>query len=457
MAARQKLGSADVAWLRMESPTNPMTIVGLLAFDRPMAAEALKDLLRERFLIFERFTQRIADRTGTPTWEDDPHFDVDAHVHRAGLPKPAQKAQLQELVSDLMSAPLDLTKPPWQMHLVEDYDGGAALVVRLHHAYGDGIALIHVLISMADEYFDPARVPRYGVEPSRRGGLLRPIGRAAGTVGKLAGGLVGGTLGLVQRPGKVLDWTKQGMSVGAAASKIALLPSDTETVFKGEVGVVKRAAWSQPLPLDVVKAVAHAVDGKVNDVLLAALAGGVRRYLAGRGEPTDGVEVGSVIPVNLRPLERAFDLGNQFGIVFFSLPVGVEDATERLAETKRRMDQIKHSAEPAVAFAILQAIGAGPELLHEQVVDVLSAKVSAVVTNVPGPQEELHFGGRAFRRVMFWVPRAGDIGLGVSIISYAGTVLVGVATDAKMAPDPFALVEGFHAEFEALKAEFVGD
>lgn len=459
MARRQKLGSADVAWLRMESATNPMTIVGLLVFDRPMRARELKRLIEDRFLVFQRFRQCVTGLDGTPAWEDDPHFDLDAHVHRAALPAPGGQEALQELVSDLMSTPLDFSKPPWQFHLVEDYDGGSALIARLHHCIGDGIALIHVLISLADEYFEGRPVPGYGETAGTEGlidGLLKPVGKVVTTVGRAAGGLVTGGLGLVRNPGQVLEWTKQGMSVAAATSRILLLSTDSETRFKGEVGVIKRAAWSQPLPLADVKAIGRGAGAKLNDVLLGGLTGALRRYLLAHGEPVEGVEVGTVIPVNLRPMERAFELGNQFGLVFLSLPVGLAEAAERLRAVTQRMDLIKASAEPAVVFAILQAIGSGPEVLHQQVVDIFSSRVSGVVTNVPGPRERLHLGGRAIRRVMFWVPRAGDIGLGVSIISYADEVLVGVGTDARMAPDPEAIVAGFHEELEALRTEFAG-
>lgn len=455
MARSQKLDAADVAWLRMESSVNPMTIVGVLGFRDPLTVEELKGLLEERLLILERFRQRLTDIHGTPRWETDPHFDLDAHVHRAGLPEPGGKAALEELVSDLMSTPLDLSKPPWQFHLVERFDGGSALIVRLHHCIGDGIALIHVLISMADETFDPTRVlPEYGREPERSG-LFSPLGKAVDSVGRAAAATVSGGIGVLQRPVKVLDWARGGLSVGAAASKIALMASDSDSRFKRPAGVMKRAAWSRLIPLDVVKAIGHGVDGKLNDVLMAAVAGGLRRYFERHGDPTEGIEIRAAIPFNLRPLEDAFDLGNVFGLAFLSLPVGIEDAQERLREIKRRMDQIKSSAEPTVAFGILQAIGAGPELLHEQVVDILSAKVSAVVTNVPGPGERLHLAGNPISRVMFWVPRAGDIGLGVSLMSYAGEVMLGIATDARMAPDPDAIVRGFHDELDALTTEFV--
>jgi WS/DGAT/MGAT family acyltransferase len=458
MALKQPLGAADVAWLRMETSVNPMTITGILGLSEPMSLDELKLLIQERLLLFARFRQRVVYRDGTALWEDDPHFDLDAHVHRVGLAEPDTKSSLEELVSDLMSTPLDFSKPPWQYHLIENYDGGSVIVVRLHHCIGDGIALVQVLLSFADEEFDPERAtPSYGKEPSSRslvGRLLDPVGKAVAQAGRVVGTAALGGLEFVQNPGKALDLAKQGMSVGAAVSKIALMASDSETRFKAPAGVMKRAAWSQPVPLEQVKAIGQGSGAKVNDVLLAAVSGSLRRYLDGHNEPTAEVEIRAAIPVNLRPLERAFELGNEFGLVFLSLPVGIVDARMRLLEIKRRMDMIKNSAEPAVAFGILQAIGAGPELLHEQVVDILSSKVSAVMTNVPGPRKRLHFHGNPVRRLMFWVPRAGDIGLGVSIFSYAEEVLLGIATDAQMAPNPSIIVEGFHTELDALYEEF---
>jgi diacylglycerol O-acyltransferase / wax synthase len=458
----QKLGSADVAWLRMDAPTNPMTIVGLLALGAPMPIGQVKELIRDRLLIFERFRQKLDDLDGTPKWVTDETFDLDGHVHRVGLPAPGGKEALEELVGDLMSDRLDLSKPPWQFHVVEDYEGGVVLVARVHHTIGDGIALVHVLLSMADEYFadfDRSRIPTYGSIPEKRSlvdSLMRPVGKTVTGVGRLASSVVRGAFDAAQNPGKVFEAARAGLSMAAAASHIALLPYDSDTRFKGDVGVIKRVSWSEPIALRDVKAIGEAAGAKVNDVLLSAVAGGLRRYLVEEGDPVDGVEIGAVVPVNLRPMSSAFELGNQFGIVFLSLPIGIAEASDRLRAVQERMEVMKASAEPIVAYGILQAIGAGPNGLHRQVVDILSSKSSAVMTNVPGPEEQLHFFGVPLNHVMFWVPRGGTVGLGVAIISYNDTVRLGIATDAKMAPRPRAIVEGLHAEFDALKAEFDG-
>ena len=107
-----------------------------------------------------------------------------------------------------------------------------------------------------------------------------------------------------------------------------------------------------------------------------------------------------------------------------------------------------------MTLGILQALGHAPKRVEDQVVNILSTKASAVMTNVPGPRERLHLAGKALRHLMFWVPRAGAVSMGISIISYVGEVQLGIATDVKLVPNPEAIIEGFHAEFDALQKEF---
>jgi WS/DGAT/MGAT family acyltransferase len=227
---------------------------------------------------------------------------------------------------------------------------------------------------------------------------------------------------------------------------------DSHTIFKGPATRVKRAAWTRRFDLDDIKAVAHAEGAKVNDVLLAAAAGALRRYMAERGQSADGLVVRAAVPFNVRPLERAFELGNRFALVFLPLPVSEPTTAGRLAALKARMDEIKGSPEPAVVFGILQTIGLAPKWAHRMVVKMFSEKCSAVMTNVPGPPQPLHLLGRRLDGIMFWVPQAGDIGLGLSILSFDGGVFVGVAADGGRVPDPNALTAAFEAEFDALAA-----
>src|SRR5256885_2611606 len=149
---KSTLAPTDAAWLRMEDPTNLMMVTGVLLFDGRVRQDRLRAVVEERLLAFRRFRQRVADPPfgiGLPSWVDDDRFDLDAHLHRVALPEPADKAALETYVSDLMSTPLDSSKPLWQMHLVE-HAAGSALVTRVHHAIADGIALVQVLLPLTD-------------------------------------------------------------------------------------------------------------------------------------------------------------------------------------------------------------------------------------------------------------------------------------------------------------------
>jgi len=434
----------------MDAPTNLMTITAVLVLEDPIDANTFKALLEERLLGFPRFRQRVHDPNGRPEWETDPNFDLDQHVQRAALPGAAGPAELKERVSELMSTPLDRAKPLWHMELIEDYLGGSAVVARLHHCIGDGMALVQVLLSLTDEYFDPDRFSK----PNGSGSALP--GPAAGLVRALAGTVRVGRRLLEEcvrtllRPSHGLYRLKQGLSVGAALSKILFLGTDDETRFKGDLQVAQRATWSDALELAEVKRLAHTIDAKVNDVLLGVVAGGFRRYLQAHDERTDGVNLRTLIPVNLRPPEEAFKLGNRFGLVYLDLPVGTDDRLERVLSVKNQMDLIKGSSEAAATLGVLEVLGYAPVELEDQAVRLFSRKASAVMTNVPGPQELLHMKGRRVQHVMPWVPRAGRIGLGVSVFSYNGEVRIGIACDAGLVPDPDTIVKGVEDEFQTL-------
>jgi predicted flap endonuclease-1-like 5' DNA nuclease len=214
--------------------------------------------------------------------------------------------------------------------------------------------------------------------------------------------------------------------------------------------VPKRAAWSDAIPLSKVKAIGRATGCTVNDVLLSAVAGALRRYAQTHDQRVDGLNVRGVIPVNLRQETAKIDLGNRFGLVFLSLPLGIDDPLDRLFELKRRMDDLKGSQEAVVAFGILNAIGMAPSEIENIVVNIFGAKATAVMTNVPGPSRQIYFAGAPVREMMFWVPQSGRLGLGVSIFSYNDQVWLGVATDQSLVPDPETIIAYYGQEIDDL-------
>ena len=444
----EPLAPVDQAWLRMEDPTNLMMVTGILIFDQPLDFERLRATFEHRLLRFRRFRQRVVTVGNTARWEDDPNFTLSAHLRRIALPAPHDQATLQDLVSDMMSTPINFTKSPWQYHLIENYNGGCVLLGRLHHCIADGIALIRVLLAMTDESPDapwPSATDSH--EPEHR--ARSPLATVNATV-RSAEKLLADGFDLLGEPGKLAEVARTGAGSATALSRLVLMSPDPHTAFKGPLGVAKRAAWSQPVPLDAVKAIGRAVGGTVNDVLLAAVTGALRRYLQGRGQNVDGLDIRAAVPVNLRPPDEPLTLGNRFGLVFLSLPIGVDDPLDRLFDLKERMEAIKHSPEAIVAFGILMGLGVAPSALQDMGVSIFGSKATAVMTNVPGPREMLYMAGAPINQIMFWVPQSGRLGLGVSILSYAGNVTLGIATDSGLAPDPDEIITAFHEEFNTL-------
>jgi diacylglycerol O-acyltransferase / wax synthase len=447
MRARERMSGVDTAWLRMETPTNLMMIVGVMTFARPLDIATVRRIVAERFLAFSRFRSRAVQDAAGAWWETDAEADLEWHVRKHRARGRLGKAALETLVSELASTPLDFSRPLWQFHLV-DYGTGSALVSRIHHCYADGIALIQVMLSMthatAEGSLAASQAPSEGESPSEAdfwGQILKPVTSAVGSATRL---------GREVLDQGIPDVTRRGVDLAAEVARLLTMGKDASTRYRGELGTRKRTAWATPLPLDEVKAVGKALGGSINDVLLSMATGALRTYLDDRGDPVDGVEIRAIVPVNLRPLTQAGRLGNHFGLVFLALPVGIEHPLERLYAIRARMNELKGSYQPLIALGILGAVGYGPRILQDQVTQLLGQNASVVMTNVPGPQHPLYFAGGRIEEINFWVPQSGGIGMGVSILSYDGRIHFGVVTDAGLVPDPDRIVGRFAAEFEKL-------
>ncbi len=462
MANAQRMSHADAAWLHMDQPTNLMVITGVLWFDQPPDWERVREIMRVRWVErFPRFRQRVVEGRAPlagPHWEDDPHFDLDLHLHRSALPAPGDRAALQEFVADLMAQPLDRSKPLWQFHLLDGYGEGAAMVARIHHCIADGIALARVLLSLTDETPDAGIAPldqeggdgEHGRGPLQA--LTGPASRVLSAARGAAGAVAHETIEVGRHPSHLLDLAASGQANAEALAKVLLTGADEPTVLKGELGVAQRVAWSSPIPLDGVKATGHKTGTTVNDVILTAVAGALRRHLRARDSLVD--ELTAFVPFNLRPLDQPLptELGNRFGLVFLKLPVGIEDRRRRLHEVHDRMEEIKHSPEGAVSYGVLDLIGRTPVQIEKAIVDLFTTKATAVMTNVPGPRQPVYLGGTPVRGVLVWAPCSGGVSMSVSILSYAGEITVGLMVDAGLVPDPEAIVADFERELESLGA-----
>ncbi len=460
----QPLSSIDFAWLRMDEPTNLMLINGVLVLAAPLSIERLRQVIVERLLPIERFRRRVVTTGGDSRWEVAPNFELERHVFAVTLPDPGGDPELTEVVNPLLGEPLDPSHPLWEFRLIHNYLGGSVLMGRIHHAVGDGMALMLVLLSLTDRrpdartavpYVDPAALKEaVAIHPGNP--FTRIFQQEQPDIEGIrteAEQLMPEGMKLLLAPGDAFRAHPFLTALSSAASLVRLIARlpDPKTLFKGPLGVAKKAAWSNPLPVAEVKALGQALGGTINDVLLTAMAGGLRRYLLGRGQKADRVSFRAAMPVNLRGLEEMAALGNRFGLVFLSIPVGIADPIERLAELRRLSKKLRLSTEPVVVFWILRLLGKVPHFIQRLVVAIFASKTTAVMTNVPGPREELFLADVPIRDIFFWVPQSGRVGLGISIFSYNGHVRMGIGTDAALVPDPERIVQEFHHEFEDMQ------
>ncbi|MAL02953.1 MAG: wax ester/triacylglycerol synthase family O-acyltransferase [Arenimonas sp.] len=446
------MSRVDTAWLRMERATNLMMITGVMMFESHLDIRTLRKVIEQKFLAYPRFRQKAVDGPTGAVWQDDADFDLDWHIRLTALPGKGGKRELERLTSQLASTPLDKSKPLWQFHLVERYDGGSALISRIHHCYADGIALVQVLLSLTE----------MGEDDKRKKSLAKrwlkkeehaPVAKRVGAIDRymqLGNKMLEKGMDIYRDPSLAAVLASEGVDIAREIGLALSLSDDPDTVLKGRLGVSKRVAWAEPLSLDEVKSVSRALRCTVNDILLASATGALRSYMIERGEQLDGITIRATVPVNLRPLEHAKQLGNHFGLVFLDLPVGEPNPMRRLERVAASMKVLRKSRQAVATFGALAAVGMAPPAVQAFALEMFSRKASAVATNVPGPQMPLYLGGSKIRDLMFWVPQNGSIGLGISILSYNGAVHFGLIADAKLMPDPDSVIRRFRPEFEKL-------
>ncbi len=466
--AHHPMTRVDTAWRRMDTDVNLMMIVGVWLIEPRLPIATMRERVRTRMLRFERFRQKVVLGTFGAEWVDDEDFDIHRHVIAEKLHRrPGQSARgaLQQRMGELASTPLDPAHPLWSFHYFEDCDGGSASVCRIHHCIGDGVALNSVMMAICDDGEVPAELDRaagHGGHDGRDGHrgdrvadeLLKPLTGLAVKAIDLTGDAVAKSLHWLVHPGEALaaarDVAAGGMQLANDVAALALLPDDAKTSLKGHGSGRKVVAWCEPLPLDPVKSVGKALGASINDVLLSCVAGAIGRYLRERGEDTTGCDIRAMVPVNLRPLSEAWQLGNRFGLVPLLVPVGIENPIERLGAVHARMSALKGSYQPVLAYGLLALSGLLIEPGQKALSSLFLDKTTAVMTNVPGPALPLRLGGSAVRQSIFWVPASGDVGMGVSIISYAGGVQFGLITDRQLCPHPERIIDRFGEEFEKL-------
>jgi diacylglycerol O-acyltransferase len=445
---RRTIPPQDRLWLELDRPTNLLVITSVLWTSSPVDPERLRDLVRQRLVDrYPAFRRRAVDGP-LPTmmsWEDDPDFDLDHHLHVRRMPKPGDRAALERFVAERRGEPLDRSRPLWEVHLLRGYGRGSAVVQRFHHSIADGIRLTQVMLGILDPVRGGDR------SPAARVGTAGPVHDGAHLSDRLASVLPTGL-----RPGHLLDLTTDAaltlLHTAGSIVKIAAW-SNPHTALDGEPGVEKTAAWGDPVPLARLQGIAAATGTTVGDVCTTLVAGAVARYLAehrtgpaGPGRPDD--DLAWMVPVNLEPFDAGppAELGNHFALVLAVLPHGEQPFRTRLAEVHDRMARIRDSYEPMITFGLSRGIAMTPAPIGARLSGSLAGKAVGVLTNVPGPREPMALAGAGVAGMVAWAPCSGHQALTVCVLSYAGRVTVGFGTDRAVVPDPDRLVAAFAAE-----------
>lgn len=435
VASLEPMRRVDAAWFGMDRPRNTADIVSLMKFSERVTYSRIRAMVSERLLANPRFRQRVRTANpGVPAWEEDPDFDLRRHLlepRSVGRGRGALAAALGQLAS----AALDPEHPPWRLEMLES-GGETALALKVHHCVGDGRALVRVLGTIADE-----GVP----EPAAPGRAFRPLAL-------VEGGLVA-ALRAVRDPRTALRLAGEAMAFGSSLARLTVLPPDRPPALAPKLSGVRRVAWTQAVPMEAVRAACKRLGATLNEVVLAAIAGALRAVLARAGEPVDALAPRALMPVDARdPADRSAS-GNAFGLVFFEVPVRGASPEERLAMVRARSAALRKSPDAMVTLAVLGAMGLLPEGLEELATGFFSRKGSMVITNVRGPGAPVHLAGSPLSELVFWVPHPATLGLGISIISYAEELRVGVRADTAVFADPEPLASGITAELATLGVE----
>jgi len=449
----------DATFLELEEADDSahMHIGGLLIFESPAGEgppdiEAMRGHLRGRLGALPRYRQRLsAPRTGGlswPSWERSPGFNIDAHVHRAALPSPGGERQLMEWVGEYWSHRLDRHRPLWDITVLEGLSGGRwALVTKTHHCMVDGVGSMdvgHLLLDTSPEPGGPAPKPQ-PVTPSHAD--------PESLLGRLPGAIAGAARAgadLALHPDKLRDMLARARALSELIVRDELIAAP-HTSLNDPIGT-DRDFEVVRVPLEELKRIKASLGGTVNDVVLAAATGGLRRLMLSRGEEPEH-RMRAMVPVNVRTAGERMALGNRITSLFVELPVDDEAPVSRYAHVVDSAEGLKSGTAALGGTTLIDLAGLAPPMIHTVLAQALFASrlFNVTITNVPGPQTTLYALGSRLVEISGLVPLAAEHSVGIAVLSYDGHVTFGLIADRTTSPDLDVLRDGIEASLDELR------
>jgi diacylglycerol O-acyltransferase / wax synthase len=456
-----RLSPLDAAFLHIEDDYNQMHIGSVGIFEGPPPPfEAVRSMVEGKLPLVPRYRQRVREvpfELGRPVWIDDPHFNLDYHVRHTALPAPGGREELRNLVSRVMAQRIDLTKPLWEMWVIEGvHDDQWALISKVHHALVDGVSgtdLLGVILDPSED--ETPAVPdtwHPDPEPSR----LRLVTETLADYASSPAEQWRAVRARWRGPARIARTVAANLK--GLAAMTPLVRTRHPSVLLGHISPHRLYVWTEA-SLDDVRTIRGAFGGSLNDVILAAVTRGYRDLLLAHGESVEDRTVRSLVPVSVRTEGERGEFNNRVAALFADLPVGVEDPVLRLEAVRAELDTLKRSGQAiATGTLVTTAAGAAPPglvalgtRLAFKITHAASRQVvETVTTNVPGPQVPLYAAGKRMLTTFPYVPIAGPLRVGTAIYTYDGKLTVGVTADRDHVPDVEVLVRGVELGLEEL-------
>jgi len=456
-----RLTALDTTFLTLEDASSHMHVGSVGVFDGAPLRDAHGGLDMARIMALSeaalarqpRFRQKLAHvpLLGRPVWVDDERFNLHYHVRHAALPPPGDERQLKRLVGRIMSQQLDRGKPLWEMWYVEGLRGGRfAVIAKVHHCMVDGIAGVDLMAALLspDPQAVPAPAPAWIPRPAPS--PLQLLGSELAHRASLPLTVARGAVDAALRPRRAAGALATGVESVGEALWGALRPA-SPTPLNCDIGPHRRFDWLR-LDLEAVKQIRRGSGATINDVVLAIVAGAMRRFLRGRGEQVEELTFRAMVPVSTRAADQHGRLGNRVSLLMAPLPIDERDPAARLRRVVETMQGVKGSNQKRGTELIEEASDWLPGGLFARIarLGMYTTPFNLVVTNVPGPQVPIYLLGAPLRAAYPLVPLFSNQALGIALFSYDGGLFWGFNSDWDAVPDLHRLVEAVDAEFLAL-------
>lgn len=453
--------AADAVFLRIETPHEPQHVGSLSLFagealrsaDGAIDSDGLRSHVERRLDQVPRLRQRVMEvplGQGRPVWVDDEDFDIEYHVRFTALPRPGGHEQLLDLMSRVQAIALDRSRPLWEMWFVDGVaDERVGLIIKTHHALGDGIANVDLALALVDLSPDPAPdEPASPWTPRPATGSRDLLTAALADQARRPWSMARAAMDTARDPRPLI-----GTATSVARTVRDFVVKPQPAPWNRDVGAQRR--WvSASVPLETVRTVRVEHEATINDVVLAACSGALRNFLTERIDRPlqlpDSLK--AMVPVSLRTDdEHGETLGNRISLILVDLPVSEPDATRRLEQIHQQTSKLKGSDMIDGAQTILELADTIPRLAPV-VTRFVSRQIpmNLVVTNVPGPPMPLFLRGAPLIETYPYVEVLDNEGLTIAVVSYDDTLFFGITGDRDVMADIGDLAAAIAAEFDAL-------